>query len=294
MSDLIYGGVEGGGSNTIIVIVGGNGQILSKIENNESNCCTLIGMENCKRRIFELVQEAKEKAELDSNVPLAGLGLSMSGCEESTIVQIPAQAQVPMSSSNASGRSLMSAASEVTPPNVTVASAGSPQVWDNKSDKKDRKEKEVLGLMKRFASKKKCKSPPPSAYLMDNPVFVDCVTGGHQAQTTVTVSSSHSRSESCPSEVVFDVGPGHKKTNSLDVDGDKQNVKCQHAKYPAPLVRERFRCIVPYPPNSEYELELRVGDIIYVHKKREDGWFKGTLQRTGKTGLFPGSFVETF
>jgi E3 ubiquitin-protein ligase SH3RF len=40
------------------------------------------------------------------------------------------------------------------------------------------------------------------------------------------------------------------------------------------------------------ELDLMVGDIVYVTKKREDGWFKGTLQRSGKTGLFPGSFVE--
>ncbi|XP_045124540.1 E3 ubiquitin-protein ligase SH3RF1-like isoform X13 [Portunus trituberculatus] len=64
-------------------------------------------------------------------------------------------------------------------------------------------------------------------------------------------------------------------------------------KQPAPLVRERFRCIVPYPPNSEYELELQLGDIIYVHKKRDDGWYKGTLQRTGKTGLFPASFVDS-
>lgn len=56
----------------------------------------------------------------------------------------------------------------------------------------------------------------------------------------------------------------------------------------------RFRCIVPYPPNSEFELELKVGDIIYVHKKRDDGWYKGTQQRTGRTGLFPASFVEAF
>ena len=55
----------------------------------------------------------------------------------------------------------------------------------------------------------------------------------------------------------------------------------------------RFRCITPYPPNGEYELELRVGDVVYVHKKRDDGWYKGTLQRTGKTGLFPASFVES-
>lgn len=62
----------------------------------------------------------------------------------------------------------------------------------------------------------------------------------------------------------------------------------------SPVVSERFRCITPYPPNSEYELELRIGDIVYVHKKRDDGWYKGTLHRTGKTGLFPASFVESF
>ncbi|XP_044537612.1 E3 ubiquitin-protein ligase SH3RF1 [Gracilinanus agilis] len=54
----------------------------------------------------------------------------------------------------------------------------------------------------------------------------------------------------------------------------------------------RHRVVVSYPPQSEAELELREGDIVFVHKKREDGWFKGTLQHNGKTGLFPGSFVE--
>lgn len=59
-----------------------------------------------------------------------------------------------------------------------------------------------------------------------------------------------------------------------------------------PAVCERHRVVVSYPPQSEAELELKEGDIVFVHKKREDGWFKGTLQRNGKTGLFPGSFVE--
>ncbi|XP_017867700.1 PREDICTED: E3 ubiquitin-protein ligase SH3RF1 [Drosophila arizonae] len=54
----------------------------------------------------------------------------------------------------------------------------------------------------------------------------------------------------------------------------------------------RFRCIVPYPPNSEIELELRPGDIIYVQRKQKNGWYKGTHARTHKTGLFPASFVE--
>ncbi|XP_066983439.1 E3 ubiquitin-protein ligase SH3RF3 isoform X2 [Macrobrachium rosenbergii] len=80
---------------------------------------------------------------------------------------------------------------------------------------------------------------------------------------------------------------------SIQTTGDTSNDTPRRTKQPAPLVRERFRCIVPYPPNSEYELELQLGDIIYVHKKREDGWYKGTLQRTGKTGLFPASFVES-
>lgn len=59
------------------------------------------------------------------------------------------------------------------------------------------------------------------------------------------------------------------------------------------LVNFRFRCITAYPPNSEYEIELRVGDVVYVLKKRDDGWYKGTLHRNGKTGLFPASFVES-
>lgn len=54
----------------------------------------------------------------------------------------------------------------------------------------------------------------------------------------------------------------------------------------------RFRCVVPYPPNSDVELELQVGDIIFVYRKQKNGWYKGTNSRTYKTGLFPASFVE--
>uniref|UniRef100_A0A7N6AA46 E3 ubiquitin-protein ligase SH3RF1 n=1 Tax=Anabas testudineus TaxID=64144 RepID=A0A7N6AA46_ANATE len=59
------------------------------------------------------------------------------------------------------------------------------------------------------------------------------------------------------------------------------------------IICERYRVVVSYPPQSEAELELKEGDIVFVHRKREDGWFKGTLQRNGKTGLFPGSFVDS-
>jgi len=55
---------------------------------------------------------------------------------------------------------------------------------------------------------------------------------------------------------------------------------------------ERYRCVATFPACSDYEIELKVGDIISLVKKREDGWCKGILHRTGKTGLFPASFVE--
>ncbi|KAK3920674.1 E3 ubiquitin-protein ligase SH3RF1 [Frankliniella fusca] len=96
----------------------------------------------------------------------------------------------------------------------------------------------------------------------------------------------------------------HRKSNSLDAGSSQGNGPNSHttnqgessrkSKQLVQPARERFRCVVPYPPHSEYELELRVGDVIYVHRKREDGWYKGTQQRTGRTGLFPASFVEAF
>lgn len=159
---------------------------------------------------------------------------------------------------------------------------------------KERKEKDKLSLMKRLTSKRKSRSPPPVAnFSCDNPTFVDATSlppqGGGGGNTT-SLAVVHVRSGSCPSEALGNQQASHKKTSSLD---GNDTLKAR-PKQPAPLVRERFRCIVPYPPNSEYELELKQGDVVYVHKKRDDGWYKGTLQRTGKTGLFPGSFVEGF
>jgi len=55
---------------------------------------------------------------------------------------------------------------------------------------------------------------------------------------------------------------------------------------------ESYRCIVPFPASSEYEVSLQLGDVVTLVKRREDGWCKGTHHRTGKTGLFPASFVD--
>lgn len=93
--------------------------------------------------------------------------------------------------------------------------------------------------------------------------------------------------------------PLHRKAGSLDLSfpsPSRQAPLSAAAIRPEPklLPRERYRVVVSYPPQSEAEIELKEGDVVFVHKKREDGWYKGTLQRNGRTGLFPGSFVESF
>ncbi|XP_065333982.1 E3 ubiquitin-protein ligase SH3RF1-like isoform X1 [Cloeon dipterum] len=207
------------------------------------------------------------------------------------------------------------------------------------------KDKKSLGsgLIRRLATIKNSKSPPPSTYSMDNPVFDDGSLSGTDLVTATPAVAAlapsatpvHTRSGSCPSQLLqqtpdcykskqhFSQSAGsqrikhkdprssmpnpfvanrsnpasadpamtsnHRKSNSLDASSAEHGKK-NRALFPP--VKERFRCIVPYPPNSEHELALEMGDVIYVHKKRDDGWYKGTQERTGRTGLFPASFVE--
>ncbi|KAG7207136.1 hypothetical protein KM043_001008 [Ampulex compressa] len=162
-------------------------------------------------------------------------------------------------------------------PAVTAAACASKNP-DKPKEKKDK----CVSLMRRLTNIKKSKSPPPATYSMDNPVFDD----GNSV-----VNPVHIRSTDVGGLVCTAAGNHHRKSNSLDAGMGKQT-KQQPSRERERVYR--FRCIVPYPPNSEFELELRVGDIIYVHKKRDDGWYKGTQQRTGRTGLFPASFVEAF
>ena len=47
-----------------------------------------------------------------------------------------------------------------------------------------------------------------------------------------------------------------------------------------------------YEKMRDDELELREGDILYVIKKNDDGWFEGV--KGGMQGLFPGNYVTPF
>ncbi|KAI4895315.1 hypothetical protein NFI96_033907, partial [Prochilodus magdalenae] len=188
-----------------------------------------------------------------------------------------------------------------------------PKLEEKKAEKVSRqKEKKSSGLLKLLsgaAAKKKSRSPPsvspthePRSPATDPSTSSSSVQG---AMASELHPAGHGRAGSCPieSEMQGAMGmePLHRKSGSLDLNFVSPPVRqpCSSSLLairpePKPLSRERYRVVVPYPPQSEAEIELKEGDIVFVHKKREDGWYKGTLQRTGRTGLFPGSFVESF
>ncbi|KPP67102.1 SH3 domain-containing RING finger protein 3-like [Scleropages formosus] len=197
---------------------------------------------------------------------------------------------------------LTSAAAAVTPPNVSAAQLGG----------------EASGGPLQLPSPAHAQSAVASLPKLEEKKAEKGAAGPAQLHP----ASGHGRAGSCPieSEMQGAMGlePLHRKSGSLDLNFSVSPPARQPSSAllavrpePKPLSRERrqefshglsslsyilhrYRVVVPYPPQSEAEIELKEGDIVFVHKKREDGWYKGTLQRTGRTGLFPGSFVEIF
>ncbi|XP_014229532.1 SH3 domain-containing RING finger protein 3 isoform X3 [Trichogramma pretiosum] len=170
-----------------------------------------------------------------------------------------------------------------------VASTSAPPVTPKSTEKVKEKKEKGVSLMRRLTNIKKSKSPPPSTYSMDNPVFDD----GNTGQSSSSINPIHIRSGE-PAGLGATMSSHHRKSHSLDAGSSARRPALREFGRERIERVHRFRCIVPYPPNSEFELELQIGDIIYVHKRRDDGWYKGTQQRTGRTGLFPASFVEAF
>ncbi|XP_070091081.1 E3 ubiquitin-protein ligase SH3RF3 isoform X3 [Equus przewalskii] len=216
---------------------------------------------------------------------------------------------------------LTSAASAITPPNVSAANlngeagggpisglstSSPPSTGYRPDEKKNEKKEKKSGLLKLLAgasTKKKSRSPPSISPTHDPQVAVDATLQGALGPE-VSSRSIHGRAGSCPieSEMQGAMGmePLHRKAGSLDLNfsssPSRQAPLSMAAIRPEakPLPRERYRVVVSYPPQSAAEIELKEGDVVFVHKKREDGWYQGTLQSTGRTGLFPGSFVESF
>uniref|UniRef100_A0A673H6J8 E3 ubiquitin-protein ligase SH3RF1 n=1 Tax=Sinocyclocheilus rhinocerous TaxID=307959 RepID=A0A673H6J8_9TELE len=208
----------------------------------------------------------------------------------------PVLGSSPGSSSARVGVAMSCAAASLTPPNVSAASLDSDAMrpvsvvalpvnpGGTKSlgsalnhgvacrlDKDCKREKK--GLLKLLSNKKKLRPSPPSS-----PTLEGLSASSSSSNTDAASHRSSSQDNTAPI-----APPPRQACSSL--------LSMQHDG--RPIVCERYRVVVSYPPQSEAELELKEGDIVFVHRKREDGWFKGTLQRNGRTGLFPGSFVDS-
>lgn len=80
-ADLIFGGIEGGGTHSWVVLVDGSGHKIAELEGPSTNKW-LLGQTECLQRVYQLVQDAKKQAGVPSDTVLEALGLCMSGCEE--------------------------------------------------------------------------------------------------------------------------------------------------------------------------------------------------------------------
>ncbi|GIY53467.1 n-acetyl-D-glucosamine kinase [Caerostris darwini] len=81
MQRKIYCGIEGGASVSKLVLVSEKGAVICTIEGPSSNYL-LVGLEECQKRLADMIEKAKEEAGLRHDVVIDGLGLCMSGCEE--------------------------------------------------------------------------------------------------------------------------------------------------------------------------------------------------------------------
>lgn len=196
-----------------------------------------------------------------------------------------------------------------SPDSGAVSACGSSSTA--KPDKDSKKEKKgLLKLLSGASTKRRTRVSPPASPTLEVELGSSELPLQGAVGPELPLGGAHSRAGSCPADgdgPTAAVAAGaalaqdtlHRKTSSLDSAAPIAPPPRQLCSSlgpvmneSRPVVCERHRVVVSYPPQSEAELELKEGDIVFVHKKREDGWFKGTLQRNGKTGLFPGSFVE--
>ncbi|XP_077463350.1 E3 ubiquitin-protein ligase SH3RF1 [Stigmatopora argus] len=197
------------------------------------------------------------------------------------------------------------AAASLTPPNVSATSLDgeglrlAPVLTGNavgvagRLDKDIKREKK--SLLKLLSNKKKPRQSPPSS-----PTLEAEQTAAGEPAAAQAGAGPEAPPPPGPDPEASEPASLHRRNGGPDVSPapiappPRQPCSSLLPQHDArPIVCERYRVVVSYPPQSEAELELKEGDVVFVHRKREDGWFKGTLQRNGRTGLFPGSFVDS-
>lgn len=76
----IYGGIEGGGTHSSIIFLNSQGEVVGQGKGPASNHL-LVGMDECRKRIVDMVNSVKQTIGMPEDAPLKSLGLYLSGCE---------------------------------------------------------------------------------------------------------------------------------------------------------------------------------------------------------------------
>ena len=68
--------------------------------------------------------------------------------------------------------------------------------------------------------------------------------------------------------------------------------KCEVQSSSHRILNEKWRAIYDYEAADNIEVSFLEGDIIIDGIYIDDGWMKGTIQRTGAFGLIPSNYVK--
>uniref|UniRef100_A0A0A9YC15 N-acetyl-D-glucosamine kinase n=1 Tax=Lygus hesperus TaxID=30085 RepID=A0A0A9YC15_LYGHE len=82
MSDVVFCGVEGGGTHSVVVLYNGFGECLSSVHGPASNYW--IGMDEVRNRIIKMVEEAKQRAGVSPDTQIKCICMSLSGGESAS------------------------------------------------------------------------------------------------------------------------------------------------------------------------------------------------------------------
>jgi len=132
------------------------------------------------------------------------------------------------------------------------------------------------------------------ASLVSEPVYSrqNSLGGSHVGSQPTNPAPSYSRQSSATSmsSQGAPTGPPTSQIIARDLAGV---VVAQDLSLPGWVPKnylEKVVAIYDYNADKEDELTFQEGQIIYVLKKNDDGWWEGVME--GITGLFPGNYVE--
>ncbi|KAI5632152.1 badF/BadG/BcrA/BcrD ATPase family domain-containing protein [Phthorimaea operculella] len=80
---MYFGGLEGGATHSNLVICDSAGEVVGRAKGPGTNHWHM-GIEECVTRILAMLHQAKQEANIPIDQPLDSLGLTMSGCEQTS------------------------------------------------------------------------------------------------------------------------------------------------------------------------------------------------------------------